>query len=424
MDTATDRLQLETARFSLCWLFLANCIGLLLATLLLFPSLGDTMMPLTYGRWMPLHTEWQLYGWATLPLCGVLFFAFGFNTQPHTQRVRLFHLIWSLALIAGGMSWLSGHASGKLFLNWTGFSRIFFVTALLFLWSLLTHHFVQKETRIGMSPIERRLKGALLIGLYTIPIALFITTRKAGFPPINPESSGATGHSLLASTLGVVGIFGVIPRLLIGPSHRPKLPRLFWSLFGMLCGIYVWMHHGNTSNHELNQQLGLGSLLVLAPVFILHLRSYDWKPNYRIWLHAFCVFWALLTLNGFTNFIPGILEQIKFTNAMVAHAHLAMAGCITTFNILVLGHLGNNRRVDRALTLKPVAFTWIGGLLLYVLTLYGYGYYEAANLHAFYYSDTLTQTAYGLRLIAGLLMAAASLHWFTALFTSKPIPLK
>ena len=38
-----------------------------LSLLLLWPGLGDLFAPLTYGRWMPLHMNWQLYGWTALP---------------------------------------------------------------------------------------------------------------------------------------------------------------------------------------------------------------------------------------------------------------------------------------------------------------------------------------------------------------------
>jgi cytochrome c oxidase cbb3-type subunit 1 len=68
----------EAARLSvvsqhaLGWLVAANSVGVLLATLLLFPAAGDWLGALTYGRWMAVHTNWQLYGWCSLPLIEVL----------------------------------------------------------------------------------------------------------------------------------------------------------------------------------------------------------------------------------------------------------------------------------------------------------------------------------------------------------------
>jgi len=45
--------------------------------------------------------------------------------------------VWSAALGVGAFSWLSGHSSGKLFLDWSGFARVLFPGALLVLWLLL-----------------------------------------------------------------------------------------------------------------------------------------------------------------------------------------------------------------------------------------------------------------------------------------------
>ena len=39
------------------WLLIANLVGLLLATLLLFPGLNHWLGELTYGRWMPVPAQ-------------------------------------------------------------------------------------------------------------------------------------------------------------------------------------------------------------------------------------------------------------------------------------------------------------------------------------------------------------------------------
>ena len=66
------QLQRITAGYSLIWLLAANLVGLWLALLLLWPDLGTVLGGWTYGRWMPLHMDWQLYGWCALPLVGLL----------------------------------------------------------------------------------------------------------------------------------------------------------------------------------------------------------------------------------------------------------------------------------------------------------------------------------------------------------------
>ena len=53
---------------SLAWLFVANLIGVWLAILLLFPAAGRWLGEWSYGRWTPVHLNFQLYGWMALPL--------------------------------------------------------------------------------------------------------------------------------------------------------------------------------------------------------------------------------------------------------------------------------------------------------------------------------------------------------------------
>lgn len=39
-----------------------------LAIVLLIPSAGGWLGEWTYGRWMPVHLNFQLYGWLNMPL--------------------------------------------------------------------------------------------------------------------------------------------------------------------------------------------------------------------------------------------------------------------------------------------------------------------------------------------------------------------
>ncbi len=86
--------------YCLGWLVAANAVGLWLGVVLLWPAAGDALAPLTYGRWVPLHLNWQLYGWCALPLAGgVLAWCF----DPREPQVR-WHAhaafgAWSLALL-------------------------------------------------------------------------------------------------------------------------------------------------------------------------------------------------------------------------------------------------------------------------------------------------------------------------------------
>ena len=65
------------AWFSLAWLVFANAVGVLIATLLVAPRLNEVFGEWTYGRWMPVHLNVQLYGWCSLPLVAFLFKVYG-----------------------------------------------------------------------------------------------------------------------------------------------------------------------------------------------------------------------------------------------------------------------------------------------------------------------------------------------------------
>src|SRR6476646_2913091 len=73
---------------SLFWLVFANSIGVLLAGLLLLPGLNHQLGEWTYGRWMMVHMNLELYGWASLPLVGFLFKVYGADRGPTAQWCR------------------------------------------------------------------------------------------------------------------------------------------------------------------------------------------------------------------------------------------------------------------------------------------------------------------------------------------------
>jgi len=136
-NNPSNSIQKVVALCSVVWLALANAVGLWLAMLLIWPRLGDLLSPLTYGRWVPLHMDWQLYGWCSLPLLGLLLMRF-FEEDCEAEVLTVSALgFWSIGLLAGGVTWLSGQATGKPFLNWTGWGGAFFIAAQVAVWSLL-----------------------------------------------------------------------------------------------------------------------------------------------------------------------------------------------------------------------------------------------------------------------------------------------
>lgn len=411
------QLQCTTALYSLLWLLAANLVGLWLAILLIWPGAGEWMGVFSYGRWMPLHMDWQLYGWCSLPLVGLLI---GYYLKPgESGEVHLGFLAWSIGLAVAGVMSLHGVVSGKLFLNHAGVARIAFPVGQVLLWVILMRASWARWRSLGRIDLKQGLQGGLLAGLIVSPFALFWSAGGAVYPPIDPQSGGATGHSLLASSLGIIFIFGCLPKLLsvarcgsgaawFGTSS------VYWAAYVLSWGAWALLNHGNESNTQLGQILGMSVLLLWIPLIIGYFRSYDWPSGLKPWLYAFLFWWGLLTVTGFISFLPGVLDLMKFTNGLVAHAHLAMAGMLGAINMLILGTLGRAEAGDP--WVDRVSFwLWQGGTLLYVLAMMIEGVREGLDPTVLIGANAVTTFFYGLRLLAGVFLVVANLRWIMCL---------
>ncbi|MDD4932353.1 MAG: hypothetical protein PHO89_02665, partial [Methylacidiphilaceae bacterium] len=314
-----------TAGFSLLWLSAANLVGLWLALLLVWPELGAVSGPVGYGRWMALHLNWQLYGWCSLPAVGVLLNRWLPRRANALVQARWAFAFWSWALGLGGAWWLAGESSGKLFLDWSGLSRICFVAVLVGLWGLLAYSLIRgrrgenaAERSQGPAHARSVLDWLLLAGLGIVPLAIWSATKPQLYPPINPESGGPTGTNLLGSTLAVVLIIGLLPAFLEIPRRDRRLERPFWGVFLAESLLYLLLNHGDQANRDWRQIGGLASLLIWIPLLPLYLRSFAWSDRSRLWGISFAGWWTALVLTGFTFFLPGILDSAKFSHLLVA----------------------------------------------------------------------------------------------------------
>lgn len=406
-------IQLQTMRYSFAWLLAANSVGLLLSVLLLWPQTGRLLGILTYGRWMPLHMEWQLYGWCTLPLIGLILKEFLRDEVCGEWHTRYVFVLWSLGLLAGGATCLAGHASGKLFLSWHGFSRILFPIILFMIWCLLTWNWIRDWQNTGTSRARRSVRGLLLVVLAIVPASLFFASSRQVYPPVDPNSGGATGHSLLASSLSILGLFGVVPALLQRSRTRSMWIPAYWIGY-TACGMaYLFMQHGSVGNANWDQIVGLGTLLLMVPLLVFYINSWKWPTGSRPWLVAFLVWWGMLTLSGWITFLPGILDRLKFTNGLVAHAHLAMAGMITCFNFLLMSSLDDSDDLtgNNCFAGRRTFMIWNLSCLVMVVSLMIQGWREGAGPGVLYGKDPFTTAVYLIRAAAGLAMAWASWNW-------------
>ena len=404
----------QVTRHSLGWLLAGNLVGLLMAALLLWPESGRLLGPLTYGRWATVHLNVQLYGWCSIPLLGLLFRLYLPEANPRSGTLALHG--WSGALAFSVVAWLAGEVSGKPFMEWSGPTRWVMPAAMVLLAAVLIRGYAQRLRTQSESRGWRVLKWIALLVLGTVPFVLAWAADPALYPVINPDSGGATGGSLLGSTLGIIVMFLAFP--LIAGLPLKKRSRWLVACWLALAAHYGWffaLDHGHRSHHELSQIIALFSLILWWPLLVRYLAHFTWPEGSRRWLFAFAAWGAILLLTALFTFLPGVLDRWKFTNALVAHTHIAMAGMLSCFLILILIALDEPGR-RRAALAEPIGFAlWHGGALLMCGALLVLGTLEADQPARVYFSEPIAQLIYLLRLLAGGAMTLAVLRWWRGL---------
>jgi cytochrome c oxidase cbb3-type subunit 1 len=413
-DTPVDanRVFLHAAWHSLFWLVFANAVGVLIAGLLLVPQFNGWLGEWTYGRWMPVHLDLQLYGWSSLPLVAFLFKVYGANRVPASRWCRSVLWIWSTALAVGTWSWLHGHVSGKLFLDWMGYSRILFPLALLSLWTLLLYAMVKSRHAVESTSklIATIAKVVGLLLLLAIPPILYIAANPDLYPPINPASGGPTGASQLESALIIVAILLLLPFGLTSTKRRRAWPMtIAWSVFAAEALLCLGLGRADVSNHRPTQYISLGSLLVWLPLLPAYYGCFAWHANTRRWRIAFLAWWSILIPTGWCLFLPGVLDRLKFTDGLVGHALLAMAGFTSSLLIFVLVQLlGIEGRIFNQ---SWSFYLWHASVLLYVVLMFVAGFREGYDPAFTILPGLERNTIYVARFFLGLLMWIASADW-------------
>ncbi len=400
----SDAVFAHAAWHSLCWLVFANAVGVLIALLLVAPAVNGALGDWTYGRWLPVHMNLQLYGWISLPLVAFLFKAYGADSGPAARWCGAVLWVWSAALTAGTRDWLGGHSSGKLFLDWNGYTRVLFPLALLSLWVLLAFSFASGSRKGG----GVRIAGLAL--LLAVPVLLYVAASPTLYPPINPDTGGPTGASQLESTLVIIAILLLLP---FGLTRRNGMNQRYltiaWAVFTVEFLLCFALGRTDVSHHRPAQFISLGSLLVWIPLIPAYYKCFVWRPETRRWRMAFLIWWAVLIPTGWCLFLPGVLDRFKFTDGLVGHSLLAMAGFASSLLIFVMVQLlGEGGWIfNTSWSFR----TWHISVLCYVLLMFFAGWREGAEPAFSLVPGALRNGIYGLRLLLGILLFAASFEW-------------
>ena len=408
----------------LFWLVTANAIGVLLAILLLVPSLNPLLGEWTYGRWIMVHMNLELYGWTSLPLIGFLFRLYGADRGPAAQWCRPVLWVWSTALGVGALSWLSGYSSGKLFLDWTGYASVLFIAALLAVWILLAFAFLRGQS-VWRNP-ELASLSAKIIGLailLAVPFVMFIAASPNSYPPVNPDTGGPTGASQLESSLAIVAVLLLLPfEIADRKAGSDRIIAIGWSVLVAECVLCFALGRTDVSHHVPAQYVALGSLLVWLPLTPAYYAAFEWHANTRLWRLAFLWWWAALLVTGWLFFLPGVLDHFKFTDGLVGHSFIAMAGFTSSFIIFVMVQLlGDGGWIFNR---TRSFYLWNGSVIAYVAVVTVAGWHEGFDPTFTIVPGMARNVLYVLRLITGILMFLASLDWLVDASTllREPVP--
>lgn len=401
----------HAAWHALLWLAIANTVGVLLAVLLLAPGLNPLLGEWTYGRWMMVHMNLELYGWTSLPLVGFLFRIYGADRGAMAKWCRPMLWLWSAALAVGALSWLAGHSSGRLFLDWSGYARLYFCGTLLALWVFLLAATIASRRESPRAPIAARLgKAAGLAALLAVPFVLYAVSGPGGYPPVNPSTGGPTGASQLESSLAIVLILLMLPFALAPrKQRRSRAVAAAWIALAAEALLCASLGRGDVSHRQPAQYLSLASLLVWIPLVPVYYGAFAWNPNTRLWRGAFQAWWAALVVTGWIFFLPGVLDHFKFTDGLVGHSFVAMAGFTSSLVVFVLVQmLGEEGWI---LNRARAFYLWHVSVIAYVLLMTVAGWYEGFDPAFTIVPGTLRNVLYALRLLTGVTMLAASLDW-------------
>ena len=165
----------------------------------------------------------------------------------------------------------------------------------------------------------------------------------------------------------------------------------------------------------------MASLLLWVPVLPAYFDSFDWPAHTKRWRNACFFWWGLLVVSAWMIFLPGPLDHFKFTDTLVGHAHMAMAGFVSSLNIfLLVALLGES---GRGFNTAWAFFAWQAGTLGYVIIMFLAGCMEASDPAFTIIPGATRNVLYGLRLVCGGLMLAAAWHWWREIswvLSSKP----
>jgi cytochrome c oxidase cbb3-type subunit 1 len=171
----------------------------------------------------------------------------------------------------------------------------------------------------------------------------------------------------------------------------------------------VALGRADVSHHSPVQFLSLGSLLIWLPLVPAYYKAFEWHPNTRRWRLAFLWWWGALLVTGWVFFLPGVLDHFKFTDGLVGHSFVAMAGFTSSLLIFVMVQLlGEGGWIFNR---SRSFYLWNGSVIAYIVLMTMAGWREGFDPTFTIVPGIARNILYTLRLVTGILMLLAALDW-------------
>jgi cytochrome c oxidase cbb3-type subunit I/II len=398
---------------TIAWGTIGMVVGLLIASMYLFPGLTDGISWLSYGRLRPLHTNAVIFAFV-----GNATFAGIYYSLQRLLKARMFNDVlssinfwcWQLIIVAAAISLPLGYTSSKEYaeLEWP------IDIAIAVVWVVFGINMIGTILKRR----ERHLYVAIWFYLATfITVAILHIFNSLALPVSAMKSYSAYagvqdalvqwwyGHNAVAfflttPFLGLMYYF--VPKAANRPVYSYRLSIIhFWSLIF----IYIWAgpHHLlYTALPDWAQNLGVVfSIMLIAPSWggmingLLTLRGAWDKVRTEPVLKFFVVAitgYGMATFEGPMLALKNVNAIAHFTDWIVAHVHvgaLAWNGFLTFGMIYWL--IPRMTKTTLYSTKLANFHFWVGtlGIIMYTLPLYVAGFTQASMWKQFNPDGTL-----------------------------------
>ena len=442
--TYNDKVVRQFAVMTVVWGIVGMLVGVIIAAQLYWPTLGEGIPWLSYGRLRPLHTNAVIFAFG-----GSALFATSLHVVQRTCHVRLISdglaafvfWGWQLVIVAAAITLPLGLSQGKEYaeLEWPIdilIAAVWVAYAVLFLGT------------IAIRKVKHIYVANWFYASFIIAVALLHIVNSLALPSSllhsYPVYSGAVdamvqwwyGHNavgffLTAGFLGMMYYF--VPKQAGRPIYSYRLSIVhFWALIA----IYMWAgpHHLQyTALPDWAQSLGMVfSLILLAPSWggaingIMTLSGVWHKLRTDPILKFLIVslsFYMIATFEGPMMSIKTVNSLSHYTDWTVGHVHAGALGWVAMISIGAIYAL-----LPRLLGLREMYSTkWIDlhfwmhtiGVVLYIASMWIAGVMQGLMWRATNDDGTLTYTFveslnatypyYLVRLLGGVVVLAGML---------------